>query len=524
MASINTSYFQREILKPYEALGIKGDAIINEIVRAIAMKRIIDGTDESFKTNPAAVPAQLLLDTAKVTEGDFGPLPYNELLVDPDAVKALYVNSVPGATDCGALPMIVSEMGYGEGISGSEFLALPIKNIVTELAHKEGIILFAYVEEYINLLPWIMTQISPERLLFYIPADTTAGMVKELCPTAPITTEWPDDVIFDHIVAASTGLFRAPVTIMEELATRVGNTTEDGTAHILIPISAVQDQMGINRMAIQFMLLQKRLNLVREWAPLGVYEFVYMPEEVKKVKLLITEVLSSGFKSTGPVEEGVVRDTSFIALPHEVLASMDTFSLVAYGLSLCGIAPALQAQLPTLGEDGYMAVDTKLPAYRQKLMYAAGGMKLVVKRQGTTPSVALVPLEPTISLSGSMGEEEYEELVKTDLPTMREDEAFWFFPDERAAYIWYSFFTSQKGQRILKTLAQMVVSTPALLQLMGSVRRQIIKGEALDSLVAALKDEALIYDRELAKVKAAHEARMDSFSEEIIPDTMRFDN
>ena len=43
------------------------------------------------------------------------------------------------------------------------------------------------------------------------------------------------------------------------------------------------------------------------------------------------------------------RSTPFIALPHEVLASMDTFSMVQYALSLCGIEPAMKAQLPTFG-------------------------------------------------------------------------------------------------------------------------------------------------------------------------------
>ena len=89
-------------------------------------------------------------------------------------------------------------------------------------------------------------------------------------------------LIFDHIVAASTGLFRAPVEIMQELANRVGNITELGTAHYFIPISAIQDQVGMNRMAVQYMLLQPRLEAIREWAPLGTYEFVYTNRSVKK--------------------------------------------------------------------------------------------------------------------------------------------------------------------------------------------------------------------------------------------------
>lgn len=521
MAQLVNNTFYKEILLPYEQVGIQGELIINEIIRCIAMKHIIDEAHPEYREHPTDVTAATILKAAKETEGDFGPLPYNEVLVDQEALKAMYVQSIAWEQSCGSLPTIVGETGYSEGLAGGGFFREPLRTVVEDLQARDGMILFAYVEEYVELLPWIMKMIPQERLLFYVVSEATANMIKALYPLAPIITDWPEDVVFDHIVAATTGLFRAPVRIMEELALRVGNITPDGSAHFFIPISAVQDQMGVNRMAIQFMLLQKRLEVVREWAPLGIYEFAYTNRDIKKVKLEITEVIGDFVKS----ENVTARTTPFIALPHEVLASMDTFSLVAYGLSLCGIAPALQAQLPTLGEDGYMTVDSKLPAYRQKLMYAAGGMKLKLSRQGTAVTIDLQEVEPAQVLeeNAAMTEEAYDAIVSGDVPTMNEEEAYWFFPDERAAYLWHGFFSSEKGKIILKTLAQMVVSTPALVQLMGSVRRQIVKEEGLEELTAAFKNAATEYAQELASVKANYEAKLNSLSEKVIPDSMRFD-
>ncbi|MDY3974281.1 hypothetical protein [uncultured Veillonella sp.] len=523
MTEIKNSQLRKFSLQPYEALGIRGENVINEIIRCIAMKHILEEAHPAYKEAPDTVDVQDLFDAAKATEADFGPLPFNEVLVDREAVKQVYIMSIPNEKDSGSLPRIVSETGYSEGLAGGALLREPLERIVETLATSEGMILFAYVEEYLDLLPFIMKQIPMERLLLYVVSEATAHMIKALYPLAPVITDWPEDVVFDHIVAATTGLFRAPVAIMEELALRVGNITPEGTAHFLIPISAVQDQMGVNRMAIQFMLLQKRLEVVREWAPLGVYEFAYTNHDIKKVRLEIAELVADGIASQGVTPGSMVRTTPFIALPHEVLASMDTFSLVAYGLSLCGIAPALQAQLPTLGEDGYMTVDSKLPAYRQKLMYAAGGMKLLVKRKGTDVTISLEVVEPKRDFTASMTEEAYDAIVNESLPTMSEAESYWFFPDERAAFLWHAFFSSEKGKIILKTLAQMVISTPALLQLMGSIRRQIVKEEGLNELTTALKAAATAYEQELVAIKSKYEMQIDSLSEGIIPDTMRFD-
>lgn len=161
-------------------------------------------------------------------------------------------------------------------------MRLPFKDIIEFHKNSEGIILFANIEEYAALAEEILQAIPSERLLLYTSSETCYNLFKQLYPLAPVIDEWPEDVIFDHIVAASTGLFRAPVEIMQELANRVGNITELGTAHYFIPISAIQDQVGMNRMAVQYMLLQPRLEAIREWAPLGTYELCTQIVRLKK--------------------------------------------------------------------------------------------------------------------------------------------------------------------------------------------------------------------------------------------------
>ena len=310
--------------------------------------------------------------------------------------------------------------------------------------------------------------------------------------------------IFDHIVAASTGLFRAPVEIMQELANRVGNITELGTAHYFIPISAIQDQVGMNRMAVQYMLLQPRLEAIREWAPLGTYEFVYTNRSVKKVALEIREVMGDTWRST-----------PFIALPHEVLASMDTFSMVQYALSLCGIEPAMKAQLPTLGEDGFTSKDPKVPLYVQKVFNAFEATRLELERQGTEVQLKLVDHEGR-KAGETLDEDSYAELMEQS-KVAEEDTAYWMFTNPEAAYIWYTYFRSLQGEQVLTKLAQMVLTPEALLQLMGSVRRQIIKEEPLAELATRFEKARAARKAALAKADADWQAEIEAIAKEIVP-------
>lgn len=479
------------LVRAFGEAQIQGSQVVNEMLRFYHI-------DEQIKGNSAyalrGVGGDELYALAKASEAEFG-----ELLYDQGTLERLYPLSFSVE-----LIDLISEFGLVDGLVNGYQWRLPLEPIIEDYMDREGIILFAYVEEYAGLLPYIMKMLPQERLIFYTPSDSAFIVLKQLYPTATITMEWPDDVIFDHVVAATTGLFRAPVTIMEELAMRVGNISEFGSAHYFIPLGAVQDQLGMNRMAIQFMLLQKRLHSICEWAPLSTYEFVYGEGEVKKVGLQINEV----------VNERQIRTTPFIKLPHEVLGAMETFSMVAYALSLCGVEPAMQAQLPTLGEDGYMKVDYKLPAYMQKIINAYEGLRLEVSRQGRAIELALATHEGH-PVGSALTEEAFMAIVEGYNEAAHTD--YWLFSDPRAAYIWYIFFTSQKGQLVLEKLGQMVTTTPALLQLMSSVRRQILKDDQLDKLASSFEQIKDTYEADLERLSENFEHDVDVLSSAVVP-------
>lgn len=502
---------------------IRGSQIVNEMLRFYHIDKEIS---ENRAYALCGVDGDALYALAKETEAEFGELSYDQRTLERLYPMAFTVDLVE----------LISEFGLVDGLVSGYQWRLPLEPIVEDYVAQEGIILFAYIEEYAGLMPYILKMLPVERLLFYTPSDSAYIVLKQLYPMATITMEWPDDVIFDHVVAATTGLFRAPVTIMEELAMRVGNITEFGSAHYFIPLGAVQDQLGMNRMAIQFMLLQKRLHKICEWAPLGAYEFVYGEGEVKKVGLQINEV----------VNDRHIRSTPFIKLPHEVLGSMETFSMAAYALSLCGLAPTLQAQLPCLGEDGYMNVDYKLPPYMQKITNAYEGLRLQVARKQSGVELALV-LQAGYAADMPLDEEAFTKIVEAggangnvdgysnvngtanatantiadvvENGNVTANESYWLFSDPRAAYIWYIFFSGEKGQLILKNLAHLVTTTPALLQLMGNIRRQILKDEQLNEVTAAFETVRGTYESELARLNEKFEQDIDRLSEAVVPTT-----
>lgn len=485
------------LVRAFGEAQIRGSQIVNEMLRFYHMDRQIS---ENSAYALRGVDGDALYALAKETEAEFGELSY-----DQSSLERLYP-----LTFTVDLVELISEFGLVDGLVSGYQWRLPLEPIVEDYVAQEGIILFAYIEEYAGLMPYILKMLPVERLLFYTPSDSAYIVLKQLYPMATITMEWPDDVIFDHVVAATTGLFRAPVTIMEELAMRVGNITEFGSAHYFIPLGAVQDQLGMNRMAIQFMLLQKRLHKICEWAPLGTYEFIYGVGEVKKVGLQINEVIN----------DRQIRSTPFIKLPHEVLGSMETFSMAAYALSLCGLAPTLQAQLPCLGEDGYMNVDYKLPPYMQKITNAYEGLRLQVTRKQQDVTLELVP-QGGYSADEPLDEEAFTKIVEAggvnESTNEGVNESYWLFSDPRAAYIWYIFFSGEKGQLILKNLAHLVTTAPALLQLMGNIRRQILKDEQLNELTAAFETVRHTYESDLKRLSEKFEQDIDRLSEAVVP-------
>ena len=291
---------------------------------------------------------------------------------------------------------------------------------------------------------------------------------------------------------------------MEEVASRVMNITEVGTAHYFIPLAAVQDQVGMNRMAIQYMLLQRRLESVREWAPLGAVEFFYTNRDIKKVALEIREIMNDSWRST-----------PFIALPHEVLASMDTFSVVQYGLSLCGFIPALNPQDTAMGDDGFMKNDGRLPLYMRRVFEAYKATRLEVERKKGRVDLKITQVEG-LAPDTAMSKEQFATAVAAE--SKDDGVAYWMFTNPVAAYIWYAYFKSEEGSKILTTLSHMVLTTEALLQLMGSCRRRIIKKDALAVLEERFEKGRSAYKDALAQADATWGAELEAMAQVILPE------
>lgn len=480
------------LIARFEAIGLRGVAIINELLRFRALDQMISASAE---VREWGITADKLYTLAKQsTEEEFGPITYSE-----NDFGALY-----GPSFAVELMDVISETGYLEGIDAGRQWTVPMKDIIEEHKHTDGIILFAYIEEYAALAEDILQELPADRLIFYTPSESCYALFKKLYPLAPITNEWPEDVIFDHIVAASTGIFQAPVKMMEEVASRVMNITEVGTAHYFIPLAAVQDQVGMNRMAIQYMLLQRRLESVREWAPLGAVEFFYTNRDIKKVALEIREIMNDSWRST-----------PFIALPHEVLASMDTFSVVQYGLSLCGFIPALNPQDTAMGDDGFMKNDGRLPLYMRRVFEAYKATRLEVERKKGRVDLKITQVEG-LAPDTAMSEEQFATAVAAE--SKDDGVAYWMFTNPVAAYIWYAYFKSEEGSKILTTLSHMVLTTEALLQLMGSCRRRIIKKDALAVLEERFEKGRSAYKDALAQADVTWGAELEAMAQVILPE------
>ena len=483
----------RRLIETFTKVGVTGPAIVQEIARFRVLDQIIA---QSGKVRGWGITPKELFELAQTSTVDmFGPLPYDEA-----GFKDIY-----GISFSVELMDFISATGYYEGVSAGRQWTVPMQEVIDFHKNTEGIILFAYFEEYAAIAEEVMQTLPTDRLLFYTPSESCYDLFRSLYPLAPVINEWPEDVIFDHIVAATSGMFTAPVTTMEEMAARVNNVSEKGTVRYFIPVSAVQDQLNMNRVALQFMILQNHLEVVREWAPLQTYEFRYGLGPVKKVDLSICEIVGDGYKQT-----------NFIPLPHEILASMETFSLAHYGLSLYGVQVSMNPKHPTMGEDGYMHGDYRIPTYMQRMFEALEGYYLQVSMKGIDVSVTLEH-KAGIPLGASPEDTSVQEAMEQSILQDDTVEYRWYFNHPSAPFLWYTYFNSEEGKQVVRTLASMVTTTPALLQLMGSCRRQVVKEEALATFTTSFKTSLEQYEIEKGQAETNWVQALATLANEIVP-------
>ena len=97
-------------------------------------------------------------------------------------------------------------------------------------------------------------------------------------------------------------------------------------------------------------------------------------------------------------------------------------------------------------------------------------------------------------------------------------EYHWYFNHPSAPFLWYTYFNSEEGKQVVRTLASMVTTTPALLQLMGSCRRQVVKEEALATFTTTCTTSLEQYEAEKAQAETNWANALAGLATAIVPE------
>ena len=94
----------------------------------------------------------------------------------------------------------------------------------------------------------------------------------------------------------------------------------------------------------------------------------------------------------------------------------------------------------------------------------------------------------------------------------------WYFNHPSAPFLWYTYFNSEEGKQVVRTLASMVTTTPALLQLMGSCRRQVVKEEELATFATTFTASLEQYETEKAQAETNWAKALAGLAKNIVPE------
>lgn len=460
----------QKMIALFQDNGIDGIDIVNELLRF----RVLD---QMISSHPATkewgITADKLFSLAhEATVQSFGEISYAI-----DTFEKLY-----GPSFSVDVMDFISDTGIIEGMNAGCQWKTPLMAYINQYkAESNTTILFAYVEEYTSLIEDILQAFGKKRVVLYTASEVCYSVLSRLYPLATIVNEWPSATYFDHIVTATVGMYQDSEHIMEEVANGMNNLSKYGTAHLFLPLTAIQNQTGLNRMALQFFLGQKKLERVREWTPIGTYEFVFGPSEVKKMKAEICEIIDDTY-----------RTTPFIALPHEVFSELEVFSLVGYGLSLCSvILPGTSNDL-AMGQEGLYCRDARLPERIIDHLVEEDAWYLTCERNGLSINFGLTDEKP-------------------------EDLSFWMFPSQAIAYMWFAYFTCDRGRDIAGRLAEMVLSEDAFCQLISSCRRRRVSDTEKNDIIETLDTAEKRYADTLRKAETNYDQLLEQLGEHILP-------
>ena len=173
-------------------------------------------------------------------------------------------------------------------------------------------------------------------------------------------------------------MFQSSEDIVEEVANGLHNLVPEGTAQLFLPATMAQNQLGLNNMALQFFLNQKRVESIREWTPLGAYEIIYGKYDVKKMRVGLRERVGDDWKAI-----------NYIPLPHGVFAQLPVFTVLNYGLSLRSILlPGGQTDV-ALGQDGIYCIDSRVSELGRAALRENGAYYLAFTRYSDHVEVSM---------------------------------------------------------------------------------------------------------------------------------------
>lgn len=428
--------------------GIEGIDIVNELMRFNVLDQLISSNASSREWG-GVTPEDLYALAEKSTVESFGPVPY-----DLNTFQNLY-----GPSFKVELFDFISDTGILDGLDVGTIWETPVRESIEAHSKTGGeLVLYAYVEEYAGMVGEILQSYEDKKVVLYTASPVCYSILSRLYPMAQIINHWPHRSYFDHIFTGTVGMFQSSEDIVEEVANGLHNLVPEGTAQLFLPATMAQNQLGLNNMALQFFLNQKRVEVIREWTPLGAYEIVYGKYDVKKMRVGLRERVGDEWKAI-----------NYIPLPHGVFAQLPVFTVLNYGLSLRSISlPGGQTDV-ALGQDGIYCIDSRVSELGRNALVESGAYFLTFKRHTDHVDVD----------------------ITTDAPT---DDVYWMFPDAELAYMWYAYFCSTIGQTLIQEISMLVQTAESFGYMLSSVRRRVldVKDEAqlIESVQAA--DEAYI--------------------------------
>ena len=163
----------------------------------------------------------------------------------------------------------ISDTGILDGLDVGTIWETPVRESIEAHSKTGELVLYAYVEEYAGMIEEILQSYEDKKVVLYTASPVCYSIISRLYPMAQIINQWLIVAILTISLQVRLVLFQSSEDIVEEVANGLHNLVPEGTAQLFLPATMAQNQLGLNNMALQFFLNQKRVESIREWTPLG---------------------------------------------------------------------------------------------------------------------------------------------------------------------------------------------------------------------------------------------------------------